>query len=159
MKIFAHFPNKVSRTLWVNSYTKQTHLVIMPLGVPEKHELDRGSIILNRCTFFDKESGKCMLHAMGLKPLEGKIMHHSMGAGAGSVVRQLLIDSFWTTPKAKEVKAFFGIDSIEEGITTRHQTEEVIRQTGEPDPKQVKTFKEIVNKTKIAWKAQQQPQR
>lgn len=53
------------------------------------------------CVFWD-ETGKCRLHALGMKPLEGRLAHHSISPRTGPQVRTSLA-WLWSQPRGRAV--------------------------------------------------------
>jgi hypothetical protein len=52
------------------------------------------------CTFWHE--GKCELHVLGLKPLQGKLAHHSLNRDQNQEIEDVINDS-WRSEKASEV--------------------------------------------------------
>ncbi len=52
------------------------------------------------CTFW--KEGKCQLHSSGLKPLQGKLAHHSLEFNEISAIENAIVAA-WETERASEV--------------------------------------------------------
>ena len=67
--LVAGFRDRLSLTGWAYGKIVGTHSEIIPIIAPEFDEKR------NCCTFF--KDGKCELHSLGLKPMEGRYANHN----------------------------------------------------------------------------------
>lgn len=80
-------------TVWVDVEGDfAMHEIIAPIGVPQEIQ----GHPVHRCIFLN--GGKCMLHARGLKPTEGKLANHDLPPGTD--LRRFVCGK-WKTDEAK----------------------------------------------------------
>lgn len=95
-KIEIRFPGTIIPTIIGSPETGETDIVMAPKG---DRFFFKGRQMC-QCHFLTEE-GKCRLHELKMKPIEGRMMHHEI-APLSRPLRQLIIKKFWRTPEALE---------------------------------------------------------
>ena len=90
--IEAGYNDKIAVTDWATGIIWGTHKKIVQMIQPK---LDTNT---GFCAFFEKQTGHCQLHDIGLKPLEGKLAYHESRKYTMETIKNspvLLIVSEW----------------------------------------------------------------
>jgi hypothetical protein len=88
----AGYVDRIAVTDWATGIIWGTHKKMVPMIQP-RLDTETGF-----CTFFERQTGHCQLHDIGLKPLEGKLAYHESRKYTMETIKNspvLLIVSEW----------------------------------------------------------------
>ena len=114
------YGDRLEATKFVSALSGKDYTVVAPKGVYS--ELTDGSP-LKRCNFLTSEM-LCELHSKGLKPLEGRMAHHTVG-GVLSILLRSKVSEMWNTPTGEFLLSVYVKKAVNEGSDYLAQEEAI----------------------------------